>query len=130
MEPLEATLIETPQATILKVKGEARMTLQPLERECVRLNAAKPAIIVVDLSELTLISSLGMGMLTGLRRSAMMRGGKLKLAALQPLVLQSFLHARLTELFEIHATLDAALAQAASPAQAGPAAPPTPPTQP
>ena len=92
-----------------------------LQQELSRVLDAKPEVVVLDLTDLAFISSMGMGTLVNFRNGAGKVGGTVKLAALKPLLAESFRRARLTEMFQIYETVDAAL-EAAKPASPAPAA--------
>ena len=67
---------------------------------------------MLDCTALTLLSSLAMGILVGLRRDLGRWQGCVKLACLTPPI-QDVLHATgLIELFDVHATVEEALATA------------------
>jgi anti-anti-sigma factor len=98
---------------VVSVAGEASTdNLQPLEFALARLLARRVPLAVVDCSALTLISSLAMGILIGLRRDLGRWQGCVKLACLTPPIQDALQIARLIELFEVHATVEEALAAA------------------
>jgi anti-anti-sigma factor len=93
--------------------GEAGTdNLQALEFALARVLARRVPLAVLDCSALTLLSSLAMGMLIGLRRDLGRWQRRVKLACLPPALLNSLEVAGLTELFEVHATVEQALATA------------------
>jgi len=108
--PLQQTLfteIEVqPQATIVRLKGEARLLVDNLERDLARAMLSRPSLVVLDMSQLSFCSSLGMGAMVSFRRGLIHHGGRVVLCALQPLVLESFQRARLHDLFEIRGSMD------------------------
>lgn len=108
---LNAEVVETAQAVVVKISGEAKTDVSALERQFLRLLARRPPVVVLDLSELTFCSSLGMGSLMAFRRDITRCGSRLVLAAIQPLVKESFQRACLLPMFEVHDTLDHALGQ-------------------
>ena len=75
-----------------------------------RLCASRPAMVVIDLSRVPMIGSLGMGMHLNLRKSLDRHGGRVKFAGLQPLVADAFKRTKLLEVFDVHDSTDAALA--------------------
>jgi anti-anti-sigma factor len=91
------------------VKGEAVVELEPLVTTLQNIGAKRPPLVVLHLKDLSFISSLAMGVMLAFRRSVLAGGGKVKVAAMQPLVLDSFKRARLDKVFEIHETLDGAM---------------------
>jgi anti-anti-sigma factor len=101
------------RAVVVSVAGEASTdNLQPLEFALARVLARRVPLAVLDCSALTLLSSLAMGMLVGLRRSLARWQGCLKLACLTPPIQHSLQATRLTELLEVHATVEEALTTA------------------
>src|SRR5439155_6535182 len=100
----------TPRGVIAKFIGEAGMDQAPeLERQMRILAQLPPGLLVLDLSELSSISSVGLGVLIRFRNEIEGKGGKIKLAALRPQVMDTFKFAKLDRIFEIHPTTDAAL---------------------
>jgi anti-sigma B factor antagonist len=101
------------RAVVVSLAGEASTdNLQPLEFALARLLARRVPLAVIDCSALTLLSSLAMGMLVRLRRDLGRWQGRVKFACLPPPILNTLQIAGLTELFEVHATLEEALATA------------------
>jgi anti-sigma B factor antagonist len=116
----KATLVvritDLDQGVVVSVAGEASTdNLQPLEFALARLLARRVPLAVLDCSALTLLSSLAMGMLVGLRRDLGRWQGCVILACLTPPIQDALQASRLTELFEVHATVEEALATAGNP---------------
>jgi anti-anti-sigma factor len=110
---LTISIADLDQAVVLRLEGDARIdNLVPLEFALTRLVARRVSLVVLDLSGLTLLSSLAMGMLIGLRRDLARWQGRLTLACVPPRIHEALQAARLADLFEFHATLDQALATA------------------
>ena len=100
---------------MVSVAGEASTdNLQPLEFALACLVARRVSLAVLDCSALTLISSLAMGMLVSLRRDLGRWQGCVKLACVGPPIEQALRATKLTDLFQVHATLEQALTPAAS----------------
>ena len=97
-------------SVLISVKGEAIVELEPMVTTLQTVSDRCPQRVVLDLHELSFISSLAMGVMLAFRRAILANGGKLKVAAMQKLVLDSFKRARLDKVFEIVDTLDAAVA--------------------
>jgi len=110
MAILEVTVTDHESYVVLQIKGEARMDLSALERQTLRLAARKPALLILDLSELDFMSSLAMGSLVALRRGITTHGGTVKIAGPKTFVLESLRHANLHTLFTIVPTMEEALA--------------------
>jgi anti-sigma B factor antagonist len=114
---LKTTLVvsstDRDRAVVVSLAGEASTdNLQPLEIAAAGLLARRVPLIVLDCSELTLLSSLAMSILVGLRRDLGRWHGCVKLACLAPSIHSALQVARLTTLFEVHATVEEALATA------------------
>ena len=111
MAALVVRITDLDRAVVVSVVGEASTdNLQPLEFALARLLARRVPLAVLDCSALTLLSSLAMGMLVGLRRDLGRWQGCVKLACLTPPIQDVLQATGLTELFEVHATVEEALA--------------------
>ena len=114
------------KAVVVAIRGDAGMaSVGQLQQELSRVLEGKPELVVLDLTDLAFISSMGMGTLVNFRNGVGKLGGTVKLAALKPLLTEAFKRARLTEMFEIHGTVDDAVSppKPPAPAAAEPAAP-------
>jgi anti-sigma B factor antagonist len=114
----KATLVvrvtDLDRAVVVGLAGEASTdNLQPLELALARLLTQRVPLAVLDCSALTLLSSLAMGMLVGLCRDLGRWRGRVKLAGLGPRIEEALQTTRLIDLFEVHATVEQALAAAA-----------------
>jgi anti-sigma B factor antagonist len=99
------------RAAVVSVAGGASTdNLQSLEFALARLVARRVPLAVFDCSGLTTLSSLAMGMLVGLRRDLGRWHGCVKLACVEPRIEQALRATRLADLFEIHATVEQAMA--------------------
>jgi anti-sigma B factor antagonist len=108
MEDFTVAVSELPSAVVVKITGEMRIRCEPLEIEMRSVMARYPKVVIFDLSEMSYTSSLGMGQLVNCHRSAKQRGGVVRLAAVQPMVLDSFRRARLLEIMRDYPTIEAA----------------------
>src|SRR5437868_7670598 len=119
MAPLEVQVKDLPApagkgrdgspTVLVDVKGEALVDLEPMVATLQSVADRHPAKVILDLHDLSFISSLAMGVMLAFRRGILANGGKLKVAAMQKLVLDSFKRARLDKVFEIVETLEAAV---------------------
>ena len=109
---VEAEVVEFPGAIVLRLVGELRLDLAPVERQLIRLSAARPALVVIDLAGLSFISSLGMGLLNHFRRGLDSHGGVTKIAAAHPDVDNALWLCNFDKLFEFHDSVENALAVA------------------
>ena len=109
--PFECRVAETPWGVRLRLEGEAgvhAVDRMPFILMLMRLVARRPPLVVVDLSGVTLLSSLAIGALVGLRRGLGRWGGQVRLAAVPPVIYESLKTSRLHTLFEICATVEEA----------------------
>jgi anti-anti-sigma factor len=122
MQPnlLQITVSQTPTGVVVKLAGEARLNVEAAGMQLDRVAVHRPKLVVVDCSELSFISSLGMSLLVQLRRSVARNGGIVRLAAVQPLVRGALQHACLFDIMPEFPDVATALAEAPpapSPAQ-------------
>jgi anti-sigma B factor antagonist len=76
--------------------------------------------VVLDLSEVWALSSLGLGILANFQQRIEARGGRLRLCGLNPNLKQIFRMTKLDQIFDIHDTPENALRGLARPEPAGP----------
>lgn len=108
---LEVKTADRDGATVMSLKGEAGVvSADVLERVLTKVGGEGPALTVLDLSGLTLVSSIGMGLLVSFQRGMERAGREVRVASVQPLILDAFRRAMLTHVFKIYDTVDAALA--------------------
>ena len=109
-EDLETQIDVRPAGTVVRLKGHAAVNSgKMLELTLTRLCATRPNLVVMDLSELQMVASLVIGQLVSLKKSLSRHGGKLRLAAVPPLVMTSLTHTRMDSVFECFPTVDEAL---------------------
>jgi anti-anti-sigma factor len=112
-DDLTVSLTDLPWGFLLHVVGAACTTnLGPMDSHLTRMLACRPQRVVLDLSELTFLSSMAMGWLLRLRRDLARWNGRVIIACALPSIRESLETARLAELFELHATVADALATA------------------
>ena len=94
---------DTPEGMVVRLRREAGVVeAGALEAALLRLAARRPAKVTFDLSELELISSLAMGVLSAYRRGVVRTGGRVCLAPeLRPMVREALNRAELLSLFEV-----------------------------
>jgi anti-anti-sigma factor len=110
MATLQIELIETSQGVVARLYGDAGMlATDSLQMSLASLSARRPALVVFDMAQLAFVASLFMGALVSFRRGLVRHGGRVKLAASQPCVLEAFQRSRLDELFEFVESVDQAL---------------------
>jgi len=97
-------------ATVVSVAGMADLDgAAVLERAIKNVPADQSRHVVFDLSELTFISSISIGVLLKIRRSITDRGGRVSLARVSEIVKGAFTNAGLQELLPMFDTVDDAL---------------------
>ena len=109
--PFECHVVETAWGVLLRLEGAVgvhAVDRMPFIVMLMRLVARRPPLVVVDLSGVTFLSSLAMGALVGFRRDLGRWGGRVKLAAIPPLIYESLKTSRLDMLFEVCATVEEA----------------------
>ncbi len=110
--PLVVANIPHSDSTILvKVEGQAGVVgLQELQLAFMQIIARRTSVAVLDLSGLTFISSLAMGMVVGLRRDLARWNGCVRIGGCPSIIHEAFDVAGLTELFTFHTSAEEALA--------------------
>ena len=99
-----------PQGATVKIDGELSVTeVDDFERQLMGLAERPGAQLVLDLSGLTFAASLAIGCLLRFRSRVIAAGGRVALAEVQPLVLESFRRAQLHRVFTICPTVADAL---------------------
>jgi len=71
--------------------------------------APRRGLVVLNLAGVDTVSSLGLGVLVALQRGIRLHGGRVRLARVQPRVMESFQRARLDSVFENCATMEEAV---------------------
>jgi anti-anti-sigma factor len=106
-----ATIIELDRAVVLRVAGDAYIAgLEQLQLAIAQVVARRTRLAVLDLGRLAFISSLAMGQLVRLSRDLRRWNGRVHLADCPPAIREVLDVARLTDIFEFHATVEEALA--------------------
>lgn len=116
MANLKIDIEQKPQAVVAHLTGEAGIDeADELDRTLRLLTAAKPALVVLDLAGMSYIASMGIGALVKFRNEIAHAGGRVVLAAMRPLVLDTFKHAGLLRVFQTYPTVDDAVRSAPLP---------------
>lgn len=96
---------------VVAVSGELDMRTAPQLREMLtHLVTSGEHHVVVDLENVTILDSTGLGVLCGALNRVRLRGGTMNLVTCRPHVVRVFEETGLARVFPIHATLEAALA--------------------
>ena len=107
------TIESTQTATHVVVKVAGRMNAEnshEFEEACRAWTNQDVNHLIIDMSELTYVSSMGLRSFIEIGKSMQSRGGTLRLCCLTGLVKQVFEITRLNILFPIHDSLDSAIA--------------------
>ena len=103
---------QTPKGLVAKIIGEANVhQVDELDRQLRVLTALGPKVVVLDLSSMSYISSMGIGSLLRFRNEIAQAGGTVVVASLQKQVAESFKLANIDRVLPVHASVDAALAK-------------------
>jgi anti-anti-sigma factor len=114
--PFNFSVSEMSGGVVIRLQGEARITaVDRLQFTLARLVARRVPLVVLDLSGLTLLSSLAMGALVALSRDLGRWGGRVRIAGIRPRVYESLESLRLHTLFEFCSTIEEALSVAGGP---------------
>ena len=108
----EAEVLRTNSAAVVSARG--RITLgeasQTLRNTIEQLCSEGTSNVVLNLAGVTFIDSAGLGVLTMGYSKAKAAGGRLKLSAAQPRVIDALEMTRLTRMFPLYENTEAALA--------------------
>ena len=107
--PFECHVVETAWGVLLRLEGEADVhAVGRMQFILMRLVPCRLPLVVVDLSGLTLFSNLAMRALVTFSCDLRRWGGRVKLAAIPPMIYESLKTSRLDMLFEVCATVEEA----------------------
>jgi anti-sigma B factor antagonist len=91
------------------------LSIREIEDELFALVAASPSIkLLLNFANVEHLSSAALGMLINLQKEVAKQNGALKLSDIRPQIYEVFKITRLSKLFDIHPTVDAAMARFAS----------------
>ncbi|MHC4717032.1 MAG: STAS domain-containing protein [Planctomycetota bacterium] len=109
-KPFVLTVQRRDQAAVLKISGSVAITeAEPLREKIEELVAERMSVIVLDLSEMDFICSLGLGAIISGHLKCRHHLGQIKLVAPTPPVRELLETTRLTKLFGVYDSLDEAL---------------------
>ena len=98
-EPGAIEINETGDAWVVRLSGDFGFEIDGIQAEFDKLVARRPEVVELDLGGLTMISSLLLGALVGLRRSVVRSGGEVRMKACAPLVRDVLRRVQLDTLF-------------------------------
>jgi anti-anti-sigma factor len=98
---IEVGIDEAPGKVVVRIAGEASLRqADKLTAALLGLSARRPSLVTLDLSRLSFLSSLAMGVLVAFRRGIVRAGGRVRLAAApQEPVREALARAELLNLF-------------------------------
>src|ERR1700712_4676610 len=104
---LEVRTEQRGEALVIHVVGDAGMAnVGVFETALTQVCALKPKLAVFDMSQMTFISSIGMGTLVTFMRGVERCGGTVCVTALQPMIADAFRRAQLTDVLHIRPTIE------------------------
>ena len=104
------TASSTGASTVLEVRGEVDLhSAAQLRDRLLKVIAAGRQLVVVDLTGLSFLDSTGLGVLVAARNEAQQAGAALRLVCPSDRMLKLFRITGLDAVFEIYATLPAAI---------------------
>ncbi len=110
MAALDMTTEQTPRGTVVRLIGDASVEhVGELEEHLKKLETMHSHKLVMDMSRVDYIGSIGLGMLIRFRSQVESAGGRLRIAAVDPSIMEAFKSSRLDQVFDIHQTVDGAL---------------------
>ena len=110
----------TERALIVTVSGDAGVSASgKMETEFTRVLVQRPPVVILDLSNMSFISSLAMGLLVSLHRGISGWRGRLIVAGAHDRVTEALRRAQLDRVLVMKPTVEAALADLGNPVSAG-----------
>jgi len=107
MSELQITAEQTPSGFIVRLNGDADgEQVDELDRQLRLIANLNPKLLVLDLTRLNFLSSVGMGLLVRIQNQLKENGGRLALAAARPLVREALRRASLQKVFQITETVE------------------------
>lgn len=99
---LQFNVEQRPGGMLVHLVGELGLPphTDKLQHELTRIYAQRPKVLVFDLSKLSFVSSLGIGIFAEANRTLRGNSGQLKLCCPQPKVMEVFERTRMTAVFD------------------------------
>ena len=109
-KPLELNVEDRGRAAVVRITGSAGMNeAEGLRRDLEQLASRAIPVIVLDLSDMEFISSLGLGAIISAHLKCRHHNGQIRLVKPRPAVLKLLETTRLTKLFPVYQTVEQAL---------------------
>lgn len=109
-KPFVLTVQRRDRSVVLKISGSVSITeAEPLREKLEELIAEKVPVIVLDLSEMDFICSMGLGAMISAHLKCRHHCGQIKLVNPTPAVQELLETTRLTKLFGVYDTVEEAL---------------------
>ena len=110
---LAVTISDFDGGVLVRIEGDAGIVgLEKLEVALARVLARRTLLAVLDLSHLTIVSSLAIGQLVRLRRDLNRWNGRVKIASCPPAIRETLHTAGVADFFGFHASVEEALSAA------------------
>lgn len=114
-ESMKVDVIEENGLAVVRLAGAVGLAVASLDHEFIKITVGRPQVVIVDMTDVTFVSSLGMSLFVNLRNTINRLDGRLFVFGARPAILDAFHRARLDSLFEVRATLADALESAGRP---------------
>ena len=118
-EPGKIDVTESGDGWTVRLSGDFGFDVDDVQQAFNTLVAKRPEVVALDLGGLTMISSLMLGALVGLRRSVVRQGGEIRMIACAPLVRDVLRRVQLDTLFGLGDDAAGAAAATATAVAAG-----------
>lgn len=110
METLRCQVIEEASAVVMKLSGHLTFSeMEEFEYHGGRIVANRPALVVIDFSEVDVMTSAGIGALLKLERRLRDHKCPVRIAAAQPKIAEILRIARLDSIFGLLPTVEDAM---------------------
>ena len=110
MDQIDVQVEQHSRGLIAKISGKAEVNqIDELDRQLHLLTALSPKFVVLDMSKVAYVSSMGIGSLLRFRKDVEQTGGKVVLAALQQNVAATLRIASIDRVLPIFNSVEAAL---------------------
>ncbi len=110
MSDIACSIANEGTAAVLKVTGQITYSeVAEFEKQAFEAASSKPPVLVIDMSEVSAVSSAGIGSLLKLDVKLRAQKCALRIAAPTPVIADIFRHARLNGVLKILPTVAAAL---------------------